>query len=1139
MNASSKAALDRVQDDRLRASAQAALELYSSNPPQYGAVDIACWGPDRSYIAAAAAAAVTLLVRREESPAFSRVVIVEVASGAAASVIDNVVTVLSAFEPTADPEAVRAAIGATVSIVTTNSADTDVLLGAVASVPANAACIVHDAGGFRDLTTEDASPEREWVQHLLRTARRVDEVAHRGGLYVLMMAGRYAPSEAANREALQSAPGAVSCAQPPRVPDECIKRWATEAQAGHLDRVLTEMEESALNPAARAVAAALFRGLAGDARAYEQLAPEIDNLLATLPVENVRVIADLAARNAVNAEDLLQRIVRAGRRELVGATPVLGLAIAVLEERLRTLERLDDHAPEFASLVAVAGLVFEHLAVRPRDAMSRVRLANLFLTESAGSSGLVLLVWLAMNRFAGPPSVPSADLERASASPGAFLKFYRSYWEARAQGGSDFTLTPEPLSVPLDVTATELLEAGVHHLQVMASEFTGDNASVDAVKMIIKVCIDLSLAAGGRRPAEILRVAGAGLMASGNPQVARDLAEQALVGCGPGSTSLDRWAAWVAFADVYHRGHHHVEALIGYLCACAVPDVTVTSVQAFPAMTLLARIFRDVGHFGAALAQVERCRSALGATPYFAANAYQVDELASSVRLAQLLRDGGDVRAWQSLVNDLGASVRRAIDDADIISVPAIMLAQALRTMVIEGIPVPAESRATLEAAERTAGEPLAARLRAFAAPAPGLEQIRAVFWAVGQARYARDLGEDLVGIGVLARRALSNPAGLRNSETALITAELLADHSVRPSGEGQGGGDSREPNTAESLLRDPASVLEFVRELSTRSRVQLLALSESGSLVNVPVIEGQVRPPILEPKDVFDAARAVRWSELERPRLHEESDARLELNAMERRMRGIGFTSAGRPAPRVLVRSHELGDLPANLLLAEGELIGNGAPVTSVPSLSWLAADLRRPLHVSGRRSAWLLPEDGENASALTILHDELQRSLPAHGVELHHGPVAPRMSGSSVAIVAGHGAIWHRERYFRRVSGEEGSAFTSAELRRSLRNSAVVALLVCSGGRLDRDLGARRAIGLPHLLLGDGCRVVAASPWPIDAAMAGRWAGLFLEALDLGFEVGEAAHYANLELRDRTTRVTDFLAMHIYGNPFVTVAR
>ena len=100
-------------------------------------------------------------------------------------------------------------------------------------------------------------------------------------------------------------------------------------------------------------------------------------------------------------------------------------------------------------------------------------------------------------------------------------------------------------------------------------------------------------------------------------------------------------------------------------------------------------------------------------------------------------------------------------------------------------------------------------------------------------------------------------------------------------------------------------------------------------------------------------------------------------------------------------------------------------------------------------------------------------------------------------------------------------------------LAGTPVVILLVCSGGRLDREMFSHDAMGLPNELLRRGCRAVIGSPWPLDVRVANRWAQYFVERWDTGVTLAEAVFQANQKVRQRDPGESHFLAMHVFGNP------
>lgn len=205
------------------------------------------------------------------------------------------------------------------------------------------------------------------------------------------------------------------------------------------------------------------------------------------------------------------------------------------------------------------------------------------------------------------------------------------------------------------------------------------------------------------------------------------------------------------------------------------------------------------------------------------------------------------------------------------------------------------------------------------------------------------------------------------------------------------------------------------------------------------------------------------------------------------------------------------------------------------MPSLAWLHAAHRYSRRATGRRSAWLLPAEEESISPLRILRDELEEPLVARGFSVVTSAMPADLRDSDLALVGAHGSVWFDNGSFRAVSDESQGRMSAAELASRLAGCGVAVLLVCSGGRLDREAFSIRMSGLSYELLHRGCRAVVASPWPLDALTARRWALQFVDWYDAGGSVAEAAYFANEAIRERAPHLCEFLAMHVIGDPLV----
>ena len=93
-------------------------------------------------------------------------------------------------------------------------------------------------------------------------------------------------------------------------------------------------------------------------------------------------------------------------------------------------------------------------------------------------------------------------------------------------------------------------------------------------------------------------------------------------------------------------------------------------------------------------------------------------------------------------------------------------------------------------------------------------------------------------------------------------------------------------------------------------------------------------------------------------------------------------------------------------------------------------------------------------------------------------------------------------------------------------------------SSGCVDLRPGANAVVGLVRQLLGNGCRAVVGSPWPLEWFVGAFWLPPFLDALDRGAAVLDACFEANdVVRRSLEHEPRRWLAMSVYGDPYTTV--
>ena len=255
--------------------------------------------------------------------------------------------------------------------------------------------------------------------------------------------------------------------------------------------------------------------------------------------------------------------------------------------------------------------------------------------------------------------------------------------------------------------------------------------------------------------------------------------------------------------------------------------------------------------------------------------------------------------------------------------------------------------------------------------------------------------------------------------------------------------------------------------------------------------------------------------------------------------MQRIGITAkSGSDRPLLLVPEAPLQNLPGNILMTEGRLVGAMRPVAMAPSLAWVHAAHLYPRESTGRRVAWIsevsITEPGV-VSALMQLRAFIQQHLERFGFQIEGGPQPPEsLARADIAFVGAHGGIGQEGRYFRVVSDEAQTRLSARTLARQCAGAGLVVLAVCNSGRHDVDPYSGAAYGLARALLEHGCRAVVAPPWPLDVRVMRSWLPAFLDALEIGLPVIQANFLANRAVGERFSwHPCVQTAMHVYGDP------
>ena len=771
---------------------------------------------------------------------------------------------------------------------------------------------------------------------------------------------------------------------------------------------------------------------------------------------------------------------------------------------------------------AIVSLI-RSLANHPDTHNLRIGLTALVQPSIAGTSGLALMASVVLSLASEPLGLEKRPLPGKAAADWIVehKPFVRSLFawlksEEPIVIGR-FTTPANFLTEPADEIVSAIADY-IEHAPVASDE------DVHAVQTWL--ALGAAVAPHSSDPdfdLRLLRLAAGKLASAGFPQIARDLAEQALLNST--ETPRRRRLGWFTMADVYHRANNHIEGLLALACTFASDD-RADEEEAFQEIAGLARLLRDIGLLQFARTAIGKARQVLQRMGLIEKRGHRLDTLDLQIRQLSMGREGPHTQPFQTLLNDAVVVAEAVLAHHDQTEPIASVLGQLLRQARDAGAATPPNADAVLTELIGHAKGGLAIQLRAMQAAAPTVDDMLKLLNAGGSARYSDDVGFDIRTVALLASRSLANDRFLVNPDDVSFALELLADRGVAM----PGWDEAAEPPPAPSSAKEAGA---FARQFS-REGVSIVQVGwdDRGRLVRLEAIDGALGVPVREPEELIEEQRFRAWS-TSFPYAYgiDGTTTNLFYTTTEK----LRFSSLP-IGPVVLVSNVGFQAFPPNLLHVDGDFAGRTRPIAAVPSLAWLGSVKARGPIGDGRRCAWIPTADGGGDSqTLAMIAQRLEPTLQDHCFEVDNGPALPAaFSGASMAVITAHGGIHPEGRYFQVVSDEGVLRVSAADLAGALRNVGAVILFVCSGGRADKHPAANTTLGLAKQILDRGSTAVLASPWPLDARVPAYWLPAFLEQWEHGAALVQANFAANAAV-DRAFALDPArgLAMTLFGDP------
>lgn len=781
--------------------------------------------------------------------------------------------------------------------------------------------------------------------------------------------------------------------------------------------------------------------------------------------------------------------------------------------------------------------VFRYLAKHTEDSSIRTRVSHLLSVESCGDIGVPIVASIMLNlasegvnlatsenAFEGNQDELGDGQTPTEEAVAAIVKQCLKWLDDQGSGEHGVTIFPKELAIFPDHTIRF-----VTRLILMTAPQGEDVDLVFLETLVLLVCAMAPHATSERNAdLQVLRLLAGQCATVGQYQRARNLAEQALL-IGQGDSKRSR-LAWHAFADAYHRCRNLTEGLVGLVSAMAT-DAPVSKSDLWNEIHTAIRILRDLGLFDLANDFVPALKTLTTDLGHDAENDARIVTLELSLRLMKVDSDSSEMH---EILDELSRAYKNAVQDRSFLFPIVVMMGQAIQKADVGKIEVSDEAREQLRAGLELVGVQAAHLVQTVSNVTPSASDVADMFNRVQKGMYASDSPGDFAFVGVAARRLLDEFSGSATSKEAkAFGVELLADHAITL---------PEMPPELESGW--PARYAQTLNKSGLD--VAFIGVDNSGELVITYVANGEIRG-VEQPTHPNSFKKRLRAWLQNYPRNYgyiDPSDGHNEFyTTME--MLELRLPSAN---SLLVIAEPLLQQITYNLTIAEpneaggfSQFHGVNSAIGMAPSLTWFS--LARSQARSGKTSykAWISAEDGpEVEGPLDLALDRLRSTFDDFGFSIDTSRKLPRgMSDAALAVVTAHGGLTSRGRYIHSIRDEDSLLESPSALASSLAGVEVVILFVCSGGRIDKHPLDNTAVGLPKLLLDNGCRVVVASPWPLDVKVTYRWLEPFLREWEAGATVLQATKKANEAVGRALGEDPQYsLAMTVFGDLLLTKA-
>lgn len=778
--------------------------------------------------------------------------------------------------------------------------------------------------------------------------------------------------------------------------------------------------------------------------------------------------------------------------------------------------------------------VFRYVARHTEDSSIRAGVSRLLSVESCGDIGVPIVavimldlasdgVNLATRRTGaaeGGHEERSDDQAPTEEDIKTVVEECLKWLDEQGSGEHGVTILPKKLAAHPDHTIRFLTRL------ILMSAPQGEDVDVDFLETLVLLVCAMAPHATVERNADlqVLRLLAGQCATAGQYQRARNLAEQALL-IGQGDAGRTR-LAWHAFADAYHRSRNLTEALVGLVCAMAT-DAPVEKSDLWNETHTAIRILRDLGLFDLANEFMPGLKTLTADLGYDAENDARIVTLGLSLQLMKVENDSPEIGV---IVEALSRSFKNAMHDRSLLFPLVVLMGQAIQRADAEKVEVSEDAREQLRVGLGLVGAQAAHLVQTVSTEAPSASDIADMFNQVQKGLYASDAPGDFAFVAVAARRLLSNSSAASGEDNA-FAVELLADHAITL------------PEAPSPLECDwPIRYAQRLNE--TGLDVAFIGVDNSGELIVTYVSNGRVQCVEQPTHPVSFKLRLLAWLQ-DYPRNYGYIDPMDGHNEFYTTMEALDLRLPSSNALMVIAEpllqqmTYNLGIAEPNEVGGFSRFHGTTSAIGMAPSLTWFSMVRSQARRSKTAYKAWISAEDGpEVEGPLDLALDRLKGTFDDFGFAVDTSRKLPRsMSDAGLAVVTAHGGLTAAGRFIHSIRDEDSLFESPSALASTLAGVEVVILFVCSGGRIDKHPLDNTSVGLPKLLLNNGCRAVVASPWPLDVKVTYRWLEPFLREWEAGATVLQATKRANEAVGRALGDDPQYsLAMTVFGDLLLT---